>query len=162
MAATVFDADALNLMAQTPALLERLPPNSVLTPHPGEMARLLSGEVAEVQADRIGAAVEGARRWKAVVVLKGAFTVIADPGGEAAVAPFAGANLATAGTGDVLAGAIVSLLAQGLGPYEAACAAVYLHGLAGELAGRDRGRAGVVASDVIVALPRAQEMVRGW
>jgi NAD(P)H-hydrate epimerase len=151
----VFDADALNLLAEEPELLERLPANSILTPHPGEMARLLKREVSQIQEDRVGTALEAARAWKAVVVLKGAFTVVAEPEGRVSVAPFANPALASGGTGDVLAGAAGAMLAQGLAPYDAARVAVYAHGLAGEMASADLGPAGVLAGDLLTYLPRA-------
>ena len=159
----VLDADALNLMAANRTCLERLPKECVLTPHPGEMARLLDITVEEVQKDRIGIAVSAAGRWQVVVVLKGAFTVIAEPGGMVSLAPFANPALASGGTGDILAGAVASLLAQGLAPFAAARCAVYLHGLAGELAREEYGESGVVASDLLPRLPKAVTMIRqGW
>lgn len=159
----VVDADGLNVLADRPALLERLPAGTVLTPHPGEMARLLGSSVDEVQRDRPRTAAAAAERWRAVVVLKGAMTVVAGPDGELAVAPFANPGLASGGTGDVLAGALAGLLAQGMAPFAAACAAVYLHGMAGEMA-RDRlGDSGIVAGDLLELLPEAQSLLRqGW
>lgn len=159
----VIDADGLNALASVHDWAARLPPGTVLTPHPGEMARLLGTTVEAVQADRLGAAMRAAQQWRAVVVLKGAATVIADAEGGAAVAPFANPALASGGTGDVLAGAIAGLLAQGLSPAAAARAGVYLHGVAGELARRELGAAGVVAGDLLTRLPRAQQLLRaGW
>jgi len=159
----VVDADALNVLAEHKDWLKRLPPGSVLTPHPGEMARLTGVSVEEVQRDRIAAALEAARNWRAVVVLKGAMTVIAEPGGMVSVAPFANPALASGGTGDVMSGALAGLLAQGLSAYEAARCAVYIHGLAGELARRELGEAGVLASDLLIRLPRAMKRLReGW
>jgi NAD(P)H-hydrate epimerase len=96
-----------------------------------------------------------AARWQQVVVLKGAFTVVASPDGRATLLPFATPALATAGTGDVLAGTIVAMLAQHLAPYDAAIAGAYLHGLAGEIAEREIGRSGVVAGDLLPRLPVA-------
>ncbi|NPV09487.1 MAG: NAD(P)H-hydrate dehydratase [Anaerolineae bacterium] len=151
----VFDADALNLLAEERGLLEHLPKDSILTPHPGEMARLLQTDVGQVQADRTGTAMEAARRWQVVVVLKGAFTVVAAPDGMVCLAPFANPALASGGTGDVLAGAVGAMLAQGLKPYDAARVAIFLHGLAGEFAAADMGRSGVVAGDLLTYLPRA-------
>ncbi len=127
----VIDADGLNLLAQIEDWPRLLPPNTILTPHPGEFARLSGLSTEEIQADRITMAQQGAANWNAVVVLKGAFTVIAAPDGRTAVLPFATAALAKAGTGDVLAGAISGLLAQGLNPYDAAVAGAWLHGIAG-------------------------------
>jgi NAD(P)H-hydrate epimerase len=161
--ALVIDADGLNALAGQPSLLERLPVGTVLTPHPGEMARLLGVSVEEAQRDRLQTASGAAERWHAVVVLKGAMTVVAGPGGDLAVAPFANPGLASGGTGDVLAGALAGLLAQGMAPFAAACAAVYLHGMAGEMARAELGGSGMVAGDLLELLPRAQSLLRqGW
>ena len=156
----VIDADALNLLAKTGNVADRLPDGSVLTPHPGEMSRLLSRPVAEVQSDRLGTAIDAAAAWGQCVVLKGAHTVIAAPDGHAAISPHANPLLATAGTGDVLAGAIAGLLAQGLAPLEAACCGVYLHSLAAEQISEDIGESGLLAGDLLAALPRAAQVVR--
>ncbi|HIP97620.1 MAG TPA: NAD(P)H-hydrate dehydratase, partial [Anaerolineae bacterium] len=102
---TVIDADGLNALAEAPRWWKRLPPGNVLTPHPGEMARLVGRKVADVEADRVSIAQEAAARWKQVVVLKGAYTVVAEPEGSTVINPFANPGLATAGSGDVLAGA---------------------------------------------------------
>ena len=153
---TVIDADALNNLAQIEEWWKELRvEQAILTPHPGEMARLLKTTVQKVQADRIATAQKAAQEWGQVVVLKGAHTVIAAPDGRVAVNPFANPALATAGTGDVLAGAIVGLLAQGLAPFDAAVVGCYLHALAGELAAEAMGEAGVVAGDLLVTLPLA-------
>jgi hydroxyethylthiazole kinase-like uncharacterized protein yjeF len=153
----VVDADGLNALALREGAdwWRRLPANSVLTPHPGEMARLMGVETGEVQADRLGIAGEMAREWGHVVLLKGAHTVVADPDGTVVVQPFSTPALATAGSGDVLAGAIVGLLAQGLAPFDAAVAGAYLHGLAGRWAEEQIGPAGAVASDLLRLLPQA-------
>lgn len=151
----VVDADGLNLLAEMEDWPKRLPPNTVLTPHPGEMARLMKADKEEIQRDRVGVAQRMAAAWGHVVVLKGAYTVVAAPDGRSVVQPFANPGLATAGTGDVLAGAIVGLRAQGLEPFEAAVCGAYLHGLAGELARRAKGAAGLIARDVADHLPDA-------
>jgi hydroxyethylthiazole kinase-like uncharacterized protein yjeF len=156
----VVDADGLNFLAKLENWWERLPPQTILTPHPGEMARLMDGEIAEVQADRLGCASEMAARWGHVVVLKGAHTVITAPDGRIAVLPFANPAMATAGSGDVLAGAVVGMRAQGLPPFEAALVGAYLHGLAGELARDAIGDAGVVAGDLMGLLPLAISRLR--
>jgi NAD(P)H-hydrate epimerase len=157
----VVDADGLNALAalEEDEWWRRLPASSVLTPHPGEMARLMGVEARDVQADRLAAATEMAARWGHVIVLKGAYTVVAEPGGRAVVSPFATPALATAGSGDVLAGVIVGLLAQGLSPLDAAVSAVYLHGLAGDWAAEEIGPAGVAASDLLPRLPKALRTV---
>lgn len=151
----VIDADGLNILAEIADGPGRVPPGSILTPHPGEMARLIGGSIVDVQDDRLGVAQSWAAEWDQVVVLKGAYTVVAAPDGRAAIEPFANPGLATAGTGDVLAGAITALRAQGLGAFEAAAGGAYLHGLAGELARENIGAAGMVAGDVLAHLPAA-------
>jgi NAD(P)H-hydrate epimerase len=153
---TVLDADGLKLVTQIPEWWKRLPRATVLTPHPGEMA-VLTGETKEsIQADRVQTARHWAAEWGHVVVLKGAFSVVASPDGAAAVLPFATAALARAGTGDVLAGAIVGLLAQGVLPYQAAVLGAYLHARAGEIAAEElETTASVLAGDVADALPAA-------
>lgn len=155
----VIDADGLNVLAKMDHWHKLLPPNTILTPHPGEFARLAKLEnAAQVQAQRVTLAREKAHAWKAIVVLKGAFTVIAAPDGRVTISPFASAKLATAGTGDVLAGAIAGLLGQGLPPYEAAVAGVWLHGCAGLAASAEAG--GTLASHVAAQLSVVVERLR--
>jgi NAD(P)H-hydrate epimerase len=152
----VIDADGLNVLAKIDDWPSLLPSNTIITPHPREFARLAGIEdTAEVQANRLQLAQQKAKEWGVIVVLKGAFTVVAAPDGESAsVSPFASAKLATAGTGDVLAGAITGLLAQGMQPYAAAVAGVWLHGWAGTFGTINRG---ALASDVMFALGEALE-----
>ena len=150
----VIDADALNALAAMPDAAERIPANAVLTPHPGEMARLLGATVADIQSRRLGAARAAADRFGCAVVLKGAHSIIAGPGGRAALSPFANPLLATAGSGDVLAGIIGGYLAQGLEPFEAASLGVYLHGAAGESLRLELGEAGLLASELADRIPR--------
>ncbi|MCL6454092.1 MAG: NAD(P)H-hydrate dehydratase [Alicyclobacillus sp.] len=148
----VVDAEALSsLPFGVPEVGQRL----VLTPHPKECAHLLGWTTAQVQARRLQAATELARRSGAVTVLKGYHTLVADPAGRVRVNSTGGPALATAGTGDVLAGMIGALLAQGLAPFDAACLGVWLHGRAGDLAEAVHGSASVVATDVIGAIPAA-------
>lgn len=151
----VLDADALNLLAKQPEWWRFIPTTAILTPHPGEMARLSSRSIAEIEANRLEIIAELAHHWGHIVLYKGAFTVIANPSGAVVVMPFANPALATAGSGDILAGAIVGLLAQKLTPFEAAVAGAYLHGFAGELARDNLGEAGVVAGDLLPLLPLA-------
>ncbi|HUT16634.1 MAG TPA: NAD(P)H-hydrate dehydratase [Anaerolineae bacterium] len=151
----IVDADGLNALADTRGWAEFLSCPAVLTPHPGEMARLLGTTINEVEADRIGIARRAAQEWKTVVVLKGAYTLICSPRGRVSINPFADATLATAGTGDVLAGTIAGLLGQGLSPFDAAVAGAYLHGLAGHMVRNEIGPSGAVASDLLVKLPLA-------
>ena len=150
----VVDADALNILADIPEWQGNLRARAVLTPHPGEMARLTGHATAHVQGRRLEAAREAAERWGQVVVLKGAFTVIASPEGVARISPFANPGLASAGTGDVLAGIIGGLLAQGLAPVDAATCGVYLHGAAAEELRQELGDAGLMASDLLSQIPR--------
>jgi len=150
----VVDADGLKLLARIGAWQSALPVGSVLTPHPGEMAILTGMTSAEVQEDRLGLAERSAQAWNQVVVLKGALTVVAAPDGQSAILPFATPALARAGTGDVLAGMIAGLMAQGVGGFTAACAGAYLHGKTGIAAAEDVGNtASVLAGDLLVYLP---------
>ncbi len=158
--ALVLDADALNILAQTPHWWQWLAKNAILTPHPGEMARLCGLSVEEVQSDRVSVARRFAAEWRKTIVLKGAYTVVAAPDGGCRVSPFANPGLASAGTGDVLAGAIAGLVAQGLPLFEAGSLGVYLHGRAGEMV-RDRlGDAGMMASDLLPVLPVAIKQLK--
>lgn len=156
----VIDADALNAFAEHRAALEELrsrPRAAVLTPHPGEAARLLGVPVSTIQADRPGAALRLAGACGAVVVLKGHRSAIAAPDGRLAFNATGNPGLATAGTGDVLTGVIAALLARGLPPWDAARAGTFLHGLAGDLAVQELGPEGMIASDILGKLPRALE-----
>ena len=150
----ILDADALNILARLPNWWEQLKAHAVLTPHPGEMARLTGLSTAQVQAARLDTTREAAKRWGQVVVLKGAFTVVASPDGVTRLSPFANPALASAGTGDVLAGVIGGLLAQGLSPLDAATCGVYLHAAAAEELRSELGEAGLVASDLLPEIPR--------
>jgi hydroxyethylthiazole kinase-like uncharacterized protein yjeF len=151
----VLDADGLNAMAGSTGMLREREGPLVMTPHPGEMARLLDTGIGPVQADRLGAARRAAAEWGAVVVLKGAGTVVAEPGGDTFINQTGNPGMATAGMGDVLTGCVAALLAQGLGPFGAAVAAVYYHGHAGDLAAQMGGMVGMTARDVIRHLPLA-------
>ncbi len=156
----VIDADGLNLLAKMDGWWRALPPDSVVTPHPGEMARLLDSDVKTVNADRIQTARQAAKAWGCTVVLKGAHTVIANPQGETTLIPFGTAALATAGTGDVVAGAIAGFIAQGLSGEQAAICGAYVHGLAGLLWEREHGKAGLLAEELGVYLIKAQQALR--
>jgi hydroxyethylthiazole kinase-like uncharacterized protein yjeF len=158
--ATVVDADGLNALAETPQWWERTEARLVLTPHPGELARLRATTVEAIQADRVTAAREAAAAWGQTVVLKGAFTVVASADGRATILPFANPALASAGTGDVLAGAIAGFLAQGLPPESAAVVGAYVHGLAGELVREAIGDAGALATDLLPLLPEAIQQLQ--
>ena len=154
---TVIDADGLNCLASAirhpPSAISHPRSEIVLTPHPGEMNRLLGTSTEEIQSKRLDAAREAAFRFHSVVVLKGARTLIAEPAGRVFINMTGNSGMATAGTGDVLAGIIGSLLAQGMKPFEAAVCGVYIHGKAGDIAAYELGEAGVIAGDVLDALP---------
>jgi len=149
----VLDADALNALAKMPNWWQHLTCDAILTPHPGEMARLAGVSVEEVQSDRAGIASRVAREWHKTIVLKGAHTVIAAPDGQARISPVANPGLASAGTGDVLSGVIAGLVAQGMSLFDAAALGVYLHGEAGEMVKANLGDAGMIATDLLPALP---------
>lgn len=157
---TVLDADGINAVAGHREILGKVHVPLVVTPHPGEMARLLGLSTADVQKDRMGVASRLAREQKICVVLKGAGTIIAGPDGRLAVSSTGNPGMATAGTGDVLTGMITGLLAQGLSPWDAASAGVYLHGLAGDLAASDQSAMGLIAGDVIRMIPHAIRYVQ--
>ncbi len=156
----VIDADGLNNLARIPDWWKRFTGPVVLTPHPGEMATLTGTTIAEVQKDRVDCARRWAGHWGVSVALKGALTVIAEPGGMARISPFANPGLASGGTGDVLTGVIAGLMAQGLSPFDAACCGVYLHGLAAETVVRKYGNTGVLASDLVEQLPSTIHSLR--
>ena len=152
----VIDADALTALAGHTEILAAMQAQKVLTPHPGEMARLTGLEIAEIQADRINVAKKYAEQWQAIVVLKGAPTVIGCPNGTVYVNSTGNSSLATGGSGDVLTGIIAGLAAQEISLQEAAICGVYLHGLAAELTGIDIGLA---AGELAALLPQAREQV---
>jgi NAD(P)H-hydrate epimerase len=150
----VVDADALNLLVGRLDVLESARAVRVLTPHPGEFARLTGLSTAEVQASRESLAVQFAQRHGVVLVLKGAGTVITD-GQRITINQTGNPGMATGGTGDVLTGLITSLIAQGANPFDAACLGCHLHGLAGDLAAEQLGPPGLIASDLPRFLPQA-------
>jgi NAD(P)H-hydrate epimerase len=159
----VIDADGLNALAPWPEDLKGSDEAPIIvTPHPGEMARLTGRTNAEIVADRINVAREFATTRRVITVLKGSRTIIASPGGEVYVNPTGNAGMATAGSGDVLTGLIAGLLAQRPSePLEATISAVYLHGLAGDLAARKLGMRPLIASDIIANLSEAMLQVGG-
>lgn len=150
----VIDADGLNALAGYTDILLDAAALPVLTPHPGELSRLTGLPVAAINADRLAVAREAAARFGAIVVLKGAGTVVAYPDGEAFINTTGNAGMATGGTGDVLTGVIAALIAQGLTSHDAAVAGVYIHGLAGDMAADGR-QVGLAAGDLPPALPTA-------
>jgi len=150
----VLDADGLNAIVGKTGILKKSAAPVVLTPHTGEMARLLRGaREEEIEADRIDTALSFSKQTKTYLVLKGAPTVIAAPDGNAFINPTGNPGMATAGTGDVLTGMISALLAQKLGPRDASILGVYMHGLAGDIAAQKKGERSLIASDIINALP---------
>jgi len=151
----VIDADGLNVLAKDVGVLKLAKAPLILTPHPGEMARLLETTVEKVQENRVQMAIQAAVSFNAVVVLKGAATIIATPDKKVFINSTGSSALATAGSGDVLAGAIGGLIAQGIALLEAAILGVYIHGLAGEILAKEKGLRGVLAGDVVEALPLA-------
>jgi NAD(P)H-hydrate epimerase len=166
----VLDAEALRTLASVGEWWTGVTRPCVLTPHAGEFARLRAGsghdpaedgDLSEDDEARVRAAAAAASQWGHVVVLKGANTVIASPDGSTAIAPFENPAMATGGTGDVLAGTIGALLAQGLAPFDAACLGVYLHGNAGELVRERLGDAGLLAGDLPDAIPIVRKRLAG-
>ena len=149
----VLDADAINTLAKTPDWWRKLTDDAILTPHPGEMAGLTGVSVPEIQANRAGIAKRVASEWGKTVILKGAYTVVAASDGRCRISPVANPGLASAGTGDVLAGVIAGLLAQGLKSFDAATLGVWLHAQAGEMVKAELGDAGMLASDLLLVLP---------
>jgi NAD(P)H-hydrate epimerase len=151
----VIDADGLNALVGFLDILKRANASMILTPHPGEMGRLLGISSSEVQKDRIEIAASFARKHRVTVVLKGAATVVATPQGWVFVNSTGNPGMASGGTGDVLTGMIGSFLAQGYSASQAACLGVYLHGRAGDLAAEEKGEASMIAGDLIEKLPQA-------
>ncbi len=158
--AVLIDADGLNCLAKTEQWPTLLPQNVVLTPHAAELGRLANVSVAEAVAQRWTLARAKAREWQAVLLAKGPYTVVAHPEGWLAVLPIATAALATAGTGDVLAGTIAGLLTQGLDPFRAACVGAWLQGTAGLRCAQAMGTTGVLASDLLPHLPHIIQHLR--
>ncbi len=158
----VVDADGLNLLASQVEVLSKAKAPLILTPHPGEMARLTGSSTKEIQENRLELARGFATEHKVVVVLKGAGTITASPGGTCYLNPTGTPGMASGGSGDVLTGTIGGLLCQGVPPLEAAWAGVYLHGRAGELAEEEKGEYGMIAGDVLGALPRAVKEASIW
>jgi NAD(P)H-hydrate epimerase len=159
---TIVDADGLNAIAQDVEILSKIKSKRlklILTPHPGEMARLINSTQDVVQTRRVDFAKEFAQKYNVILVLKGFHTVIASPLGLVSINPTGNPGMATAGMGDVLTGMISSLVAQGMDLYDAACCGVYLHGLAGDIAKEKYTEYGLIASDVIESIPLAIKKV---
>ncbi|MDP2682590.1 MAG: NAD(P)H-hydrate dehydratase, partial [Deltaproteobacteria bacterium] len=150
----VIDADAVNCLAGDVRILKKAKAPVVITPHPGEMARLVGMTVKDVQEDRIGIASRFAKENNVIVALKGARTVIAEPSGRIFINPTGNPGMATAGTGDILSGMIGGFIAQGYSHIDAARIGVYLHGLAGDEAAKEKGQVGMMAGDILNILPQ--------
>ncbi len=151
----VIDVDGINAVYGNIDILNELKAKAVLTPHPGEMSRLLKVSVSDVQSDRVKAATEFSKKYNIVTVLKGENTVISDSDGKYVINRTGNSGMATGGTGDVLSGVIASFIGQGLKPYDAAVLSVYLHGRAGDIEETEKTVFGLIASDVASALPLA-------
>ena len=155
----VIDADALNILSENPNWYQKIARHSILTPHPGEMARLTGKTIKEIEFDRVNICRSYAIKWGCIVILKGAFTVIGSPNGSTWISLLANPNLATAGTGDILAGIVSGLLAQKVESLDAAISGVYLHGLSAEMANPEYVSSGIIASDLLPHIPRAMSQI---
>ncbi len=153
----VIDADGLNILSANPEYLKKLPPGTILTPHPKEFERLSGPWNSDYQ--RLEKAVDFAAKYNVVLVLKGAWSMIAEPGGRVFFNPTGNPGMATAGSGDALTGVILALLTRGMSPLDAALVGVYVHGLAGDLALESEGAEGIVASDIITHLGKAFKQI---
>lgn len=151
----VIDADALNCICNKPEILKNLKVPAIITPHPGEMARLLHSTPKTVNSNRENTAIDFAKKFGVVTVLKGAGTIIASPDGEVYINHTGNSGMATGGSGDVLSGIIGSLLAQGASPINAAAAGVFLHGTIGDLAAEKLGKISMLPTDMIDMIPTA-------
>lgn len=151
----VIDADALNCICNKPEILKNLKAPATITPHPGEMARLLHSTPKTVNSNRENTAIDFAKKFGVVTVLKGAGTIIASPDGEVYINHTGNSGMATGGSGDVLSGIIGSLLAQGASPINAAAAGVFLHGTIGDLAAEKLGKISMLPTDMIDMIPTA-------
>jgi NAD(P)H-hydrate epimerase len=156
----VVDADALNALSQNVKVLNDTEGGFVFTPHPKELSRLMGKTVKEIQSDRIRSAQEAAKRFGVTIVLKGAHSVVATPDDDVYIVPTGNSGMATAGSGDVLSGIIAGLLAQGMNRTWAAVAGTYIHGAAGDMVAGEIGEDGMVASDIMNAVPIVMKMLR--
>jgi NAD(P)H-hydrate epimerase len=150
----IIDADAINCIAEKPEVLLRKNVPAILTPHPGEMARLCDMTTLDIQADRIGIASQFSKKFNTIVVLKGAQTVVSFPDGRSSICPTGNPGMASGGMGDVLTGMIAGFCAQGFSPEKASLAGVYIHGLSADILSKDIGAFGFVAMDMIQMIPK--------
>lgn len=155
----VIDADGLNAFQGKSKLFRIFPSTGILTPHPGEFVRLFGGLVPKTDLERKKKALAVAKKFKIILVLKGHHTIVASPKNEVFVNPTGNPGMATAGSGDVLTGIMAAMLGQKIEPFKAACFGVYLHGLAGDLAVKEKGEASLIASDIIHWLPKAFQKI---
>lgn len=155
----VLDADGINALTGKLEILNTLKVKLVITPHPGEMARLLNLKVEEIQKNRTGIAGDFAKRFNIVVVLKGYRTVVAGPDGKVYINKTGNPGMASAGCGDVLTGIIAAFLGQGLDCFKSARLGVYLHGLAGDYAAKEKGQISLIATDILDKLPLALKAI---
>jgi len=156
----VIDADGLNALAGQIQVLKKVRAPLILTPHPGEMARLCGLDISEIQGDRVAVAKKYAREWKVIIVLKGAATVVASPSGEAFINLSGNPAMASAGMGDILTGIIAGLLSQSYEPFKAAALGAFIHGKAGDLAAEEMGGVGIIASDLLKKIPAVQRLLQ--
>ncbi len=155
----VLDADALNAIARNVNRLKKVKSSYVITPHPGEMSRLINKSMKYIKNHRLIVAKKFSYDYNAVVVLKGAGTVVAEPGGKYYINTAGNPGMATAGSGDVLTGIIAGFLSQGLKMFDASALGVYVHGLAGDLAEKDKGEIGLIAGDILENIPYAIKLL---
>jgi NAD(P)H-hydrate epimerase len=151
----IIDADALNLIADDPGVLLKTRTSKIITPHPGEMARLMHTSRQSIEKKREDSARTFAKKYNCTVLLKGHKTVIASPQGKIKLNPTGNAGMATAGSGDVLTGMIAAFVAQGIMPFEAGFCGAYLHGMAGDLAADKLTKTSMIATDIIDFIPSA-------
>jgi len=151
----IIDADGINILAKNLTLLYKSKASVIITPHPGEMARLIKKTISYVQDNREKVAQEFAKEHECIVVLKGHKTIVAEPLGRKYINDTGNPGMASGGVGDVLTGMIAAFVAQGLALFDAAKLGVYIHGLAGDLAARDKGEYGLIASDLVERIPHA-------
>jgi len=150
----VLDADGIIAIAGNAEMLKKRKAPTILTPHPGEMSYLIGKGVPVIQQDRVKVALDFAKKFGVIVALKGRGTVIADPKGETYVNKTGNSGMSTAGVGDVLTGMIASFIAQGVNPYSAVVTGVYFHGMAGDVAAKEKGQYSLIATDLLDSLPR--------
>lgn len=156
----VVDADGLNALAEDPKILLKTPQIRILTPHPGEMARLTGKGKSFIENNRTAAAKNFAKKYRCILVLKGHRTIVAEPNGKIYFNRTGNVGMAKAGSGDVLTGIITALLTQGIEPFTAARWSVFLHGRAGDLAAKAKGKVSMIATDLIDYLPQAIRLIR--